>query len=239
MPRAWTYWPKVQLSSSWTSDSGFWNVEYKVFYDLFRKCPGCQSPIQKSDGCNHMTCKQCKSQFCWICLGQYTIHHYKIYNCWGCSGLQYDEKIEDRLYRKVKKISFFFVLPFFALFCLALTIGILPLNLLYQLVAQPCEWIGSKEIMWEKRIVKNCCNNEDISYILLYFAMIPRSFVFILGMAPCLYLNKAWTIFIGVLWAAKLWCTFFDFWLEWFESLVDEMQNISYLILINGYKNSK
>jgi hypothetical protein len=32
-----------------------------------KKCPGCNTPIQKTDGCNHMTCKRCTRHFCWTC----------------------------------------------------------------------------------------------------------------------------------------------------------------------------
>lgn len=38
-----------------------------------KKCPGCQKPIQKNQGCMHMTCK-CTHQFCWLCLGAWTQH---------------------------------------------------------------------------------------------------------------------------------------------------------------------
>lgn len=36
-----------------------------------RKCPGCQSPIQKTEGCDHMTCTRCRRQFCWLCQADY------------------------------------------------------------------------------------------------------------------------------------------------------------------------
>ena len=33
-----------------------------------KQCPQCHRNIQKSDGCDHMTCSQCGHQFCWECL---------------------------------------------------------------------------------------------------------------------------------------------------------------------------
>lgn len=35
-----------------------------------KDCPKCQSPIEKNGGCNHMWCKQCRHEFCWVCLGK-------------------------------------------------------------------------------------------------------------------------------------------------------------------------
>lgn len=36
-----------------------------------KKCPKCQSPIEKISGCDHMTCRRCFHQFCWQCLADY------------------------------------------------------------------------------------------------------------------------------------------------------------------------
>lgn len=33
-----------------------------------KDCPGCGTLIEKSDGCNHMTCKACSTHICWVCL---------------------------------------------------------------------------------------------------------------------------------------------------------------------------
>jgi len=30
-------------------------------------CPGCSIQTEKNGGCNHMTCLQCKQEWCWIC----------------------------------------------------------------------------------------------------------------------------------------------------------------------------
>ena len=37
----------------------------------FKKCPSCSVLIEKTEGCNHMTCR-CGAHICWICLGIYT-----------------------------------------------------------------------------------------------------------------------------------------------------------------------
>jgi hypothetical protein len=53
-------------------------------------CPSCKVPIEKQSGCNHMTCKLCSYEFCWICRGRYTKTHYSKANfIFGCPGMHY------------------------------------------------------------------------------------------------------------------------------------------------------
>jgi IBR (half RING finger) domain-containing protein len=33
-----------------------------------KDCPKCTTPIEKTEGCNHMTCWACKAHICWVCL---------------------------------------------------------------------------------------------------------------------------------------------------------------------------
>jgi len=52
-----------------------------------KECPQCNSTIEKNGGCNHMTCRKCKYEFCWICSGPWSEHGNNWYQC-----NRYDEK---------------------------------------------------------------------------------------------------------------------------------------------------
>ena len=41
-----------------------------------KRCPKCQTRIEKNQGCNHMTCRAagCGHEFCWICMGPWSEH---------------------------------------------------------------------------------------------------------------------------------------------------------------------
>ncbi|KAG6038902.1 hypothetical protein E4U41_003549 [Claviceps citrina] len=46
-----------------------------------KECPKCVSTIEKNGGCNHMTCRKCKYEFCWMCMGLWSEHGTNWYNC--------------------------------------------------------------------------------------------------------------------------------------------------------------
>ena len=50
----------------------FWSQIWKEVWVKF--CPKCDSPIEKTGGCYHMTCHNCSYEFCWDCLQPYRSH---------------------------------------------------------------------------------------------------------------------------------------------------------------------
>jgi hypothetical protein len=51
-----------------------------------KNCPNCQSSIEKTAGCDHMTCARCHFEFCWACLANYAAirqhgNHYHDRHC--------------------------------------------------------------------------------------------------------------------------------------------------------------
>ena len=46
-----------------------------------KRCPRCKIYTEKNEGCNHMTCINCKYQWCWLCEGEYKYGHYDSGRC--------------------------------------------------------------------------------------------------------------------------------------------------------------
>ena len=55
-----------------------------------KNCPICGARTQKDDGCNHMTCERCLTNWCWICNQQINETHYEVTRIFtGCPGMQF------------------------------------------------------------------------------------------------------------------------------------------------------
>ncbi|OAV98367.1 hypothetical protein PTTG_25634 [Puccinia triticina 1-1 BBBD Race 1] len=46
-----------------------------------KECTRCHLTIEKNGGCNHVTCKKCKPEFCWVCTGIWADHGTAWYSC--------------------------------------------------------------------------------------------------------------------------------------------------------------
>ena len=55
---------------------------------VIKQCPNCNFYTEKNEGCNHMTCAECKYQWCWLCLGKYEPGHF---TRGTCNGLQFSK----------------------------------------------------------------------------------------------------------------------------------------------------
>ena len=53
---------------------------------VVKQCPRCKIYTEKNEGCNHMTCTECKFQWCWLCEGEYNENHF---STGSCNGLQF------------------------------------------------------------------------------------------------------------------------------------------------------
>ena len=70
----------------WEGDGDFWSDIWKEMWVKF--CPKCESPIEKNGGCYHMTCQNCRYEFCWDCMQPYRNHNislcqYSVGYTWG------------------------------------------------------------------------------------------------------------------------------------------------------------
>eukprot|EP00898_Chlorokybus_atmophyticus_P001675 jgi/Chlat1/2508/Chrsp175S02376 len=66
-------------------------------------CPSCKSAIQKNGGCNHMVCKQCRHEFCWVCAEPWKEHGESTGGYYACN--RYDPTRVERKHADASKIA--------------------------------------------------------------------------------------------------------------------------------------
>ncbi|CAO2192312.1 unnamed protein product [Urochloa humidicola] len=58
-----------------------------------KPCPKCKRPIEKNQGCMHMTCTPpCKFEFCWLCLGAWADHGERTGGFYACNRYESAKK---------------------------------------------------------------------------------------------------------------------------------------------------
>jgi ankyrin repeat/IBR domain-containing protein 1 len=50
-----------------------------------KPCPKCKTPINKGDGCHHMTCRVCTHEWCWLCGDEWSKHSKKTGGFYSCN----------------------------------------------------------------------------------------------------------------------------------------------------------
>jgi len=65
-----------------------------------KKCPQCSVDIEKNQGCMHMTCRKCKHEFCWICMGNWKGHQ-------SCNAYKPNETSKSEELKQLEKFTFY------------------------------------------------------------------------------------------------------------------------------------
>lgn len=72
---------------------------------VVKRCPHCKFYTEKNEGCNHMTCPECKFQWCWLCLGKYMDGHYRKGCCYNLQFEKDPKVIEQKMEENRRKIK--------------------------------------------------------------------------------------------------------------------------------------
>ena len=81
--------------SEWHTNSNCKEIIDKDFQlltknKILKRCPKCKFYIEKTEGCNHIICRNCEFQFCWLCLQECKSSEH--FNVGSCKGLYFSEK---------------------------------------------------------------------------------------------------------------------------------------------------
>ncbi|KAI3459114.1 hypothetical protein Pfo_015777 [Paulownia fortunei] len=67
-----------------------------------KPCPKCKRPIEKNQGCMHITCTPpCKFEFCWLCLGAWLEHGERTGGFYACN--RYEAAKQEGVYDEAEK----------------------------------------------------------------------------------------------------------------------------------------
>jgi ankyrin repeat and IBR domain-containing protein 1 len=84
-----------------------YNAQYSANYLWLmtnsKNCPKCQAPIQKSEGCNHIKCYNCKNEFCWICMEGWKRHNSSTGGYFQCNRYEVSKKFNLKLKEDIEK----------------------------------------------------------------------------------------------------------------------------------------
>ena len=112
----------------WTSCESAMEKRFQGWANLTQNisfCPMCRTKIEKTEGCNHMTCGFCRYEFCWICgnAASSDSQHFSsnpLSFMTGCGAGQMEQNPPGLCVRIWRKIGIFLLglllLPFFLIF---------------------------------------------------------------------------------------------------------------------------
>jgi len=171
----------------------------KAIKDLqhVKRCPKCGFYIQKNQGCNHMTCAnlECKYEFCWICLEQYTGNHFSNIrsSCYGLMSVDQNSLMIRypvlRFFYKIFNCIFAFILlPIFLLLIALVFISFLASILLIYIYNN---YFKIKCFNFRSSLIKKATNLVALGFFfntgIFLFPLISLTFLFFLLALPCVF----------------------------------------------------
>lgn len=127
--------------------------------------PTCRVKCIKASGCNHMTCSQCDTEFCYLCGGFYFGGlHFSSGNIFGCPNMKNDD-LPANCRRSIFRSAFRFLfgVPFFLLLvalALALFLAVEAVYLAWFVLISPtlliwcCAGSDARDQRWYRRLGK-------------------------------------------------------------------------------------
>lgn len=72
---------KCDLASRWMNINGE-RMKNNLWLDKNTKpCPKCEARIERTEGCNHMKCRTCHFEYCWMCMQEWSAHNGMFFKC--------------------------------------------------------------------------------------------------------------------------------------------------------------
>jgi len=87
-----------------------WLRENRAMKEGVKACPNCHELIEKNQGCKHMTCRNCRYEFCWLCYQVWGGHQESLCNDYDRKDKEQEEKemLGDSGAGGVRRYQFYF-----------------------------------------------------------------------------------------------------------------------------------
>ena len=79
---------RCDIAKLWIAKNSSESENQNWILSYTKPCPKCSRPIEKNQGCMHMTCSQCRHDFCWTCLEPWSKHSEATGGYYSCNAFR-------------------------------------------------------------------------------------------------------------------------------------------------------